>query len=160
MAKWKGGVGTHGTPPPAEAKFRGAFACAGLVECGVFGKSRAWVRLAGVSGFGVPKAVKVRVVFFLNGSVLRRWPMHQLGGRARRRLRGAGLPSTARSMMVGRVFLVLTGACQFGHGVGGFTTNFIHSSLEGGRSPLETYEGRNPAPGASQAVVMAHALLT
>ena len=39
----------------------------------------------------------------------------------------APLPSTARSMMVGRVFLVLTGACQFGHGVGGFTTNFIHS---------------------------------
>ena len=37
------------------------------------------------------------------------------------------LPSTARSMMVGRVFLVLTGACQFGDGVGGFTTNFIHS---------------------------------
>ena len=33
-------------------------------------------------------------------------------------------------MMVGRVFvfLVLTGACQFGHGVGGFTTDFIHSS--------------------------------
>jgi len=30
-------------------------------------------------------------------------------------------------MMVGRVFLVLTGACQFGHGLGGFTTNFIHS---------------------------------
>ena len=30
-------------------------------------------------------------------------------------------------MMVGRVFLVLTGACQFGHGVGGFTSNFIHS---------------------------------
>ena len=26
-------------------------------------------------------------------------------------------------MMVGRVFLVLTGACQFGHGVGGFTNN-------------------------------------
>ena len=26
-------------------------------------------------------------------------------------------------VMVGRVFLVLTGACQFGHGVGGFTTN-------------------------------------
>ena len=26
-----------------------------------------------------------------------------------------------------RIFLVLTGACQFGHGVGGFTTNFIHS---------------------------------
>ena len=39
----------------------------------------------------------------------------------------SALPSTARSMMVGRVFLVLTGACQFGHGVGGFTTNFIHS---------------------------------
>ena len=29
-------------------------------------------------------------------------------------------------MMVGQ-FLVLTGACQFDHGVGGFTTNFIHS---------------------------------
>ena len=27
-------------------------------------------------------------------------------------------------------FLVLTGACQFGHGVGGFTTNFIHSSAK------------------------------
>ena len=32
-------------------------------------------------------------------------------------------------MMVGRVFLVLTGACQFGHGAGGFTTNFIHSAI-------------------------------
>ena len=30
-------------------------------------------------------------------------------------------------MMAGRVFLVLTGAYQFGHGVGGFTTNFIYS---------------------------------
>ena len=31
-------------------------------------------------------------------------------------------------MMAGWVFLVvLTGACQFGHGVGGFTTNSIHS---------------------------------
>ena len=30
-------------------------------------------------------------------------------------------------MTVGRVFLVLTGARQFGRGVGGFTTNFIHS---------------------------------
>ena len=30
-------------------------------------------------------------------------------------------------MMVGRVFLVLTGACQFGHGVGGFATKSIHS---------------------------------
>ena len=30
-------------------------------------------------------------------------------------------------MMVGRVFLVLTVACQFGHGVGGFTIKFIHS---------------------------------
>ena len=39
------------------------------------------------------------------------------------------LPSTARSMMVGRVFLVLAGACQFGHGVGGFTTNSIHSGF-------------------------------
>ena len=28
-------------------------------------------------------------------------------------------------MMVGRGFLVLAGAYQFGHGVGGFTTNFI-----------------------------------
>ena len=28
--------------------------------------------------------------------------------------------------------------------------------LEGGGSPLETDEGQNPAPGASQAVVMAH----
>ena len=28
-------------------------------------------------------------------------------------------------MMVGRIFLVLTGACQFGHGAGGFTANFI-----------------------------------
>jgi len=39
------------------------------------------------------------------------------------------LPSTARSMMAGWVFvfLVLTGACQFGHGLGGFATNFIHS---------------------------------
>ena len=30
------------------------------------------------------------------------------------------------------------------------------SELGGGRSPLETDEGQNPAPGASQAVVMAH----
>ena len=29
-------------------------------------------------------------------------------------------------MMVGRTFLVLAGAFQFGHGVGGFATNFIH----------------------------------
>ena len=29
--------------------------------------------------------------------------------------------------MVGWVFLVLTGACQFGHGVGGFTADFIYS---------------------------------
>ena len=36
------------------------------------------------------------------------------------------LPSTARSMMAGRAFLVLAGACQFGHGVGGFTANLIH----------------------------------
>ena len=36
------------------------------------------------------------------------------------------LPSTARSMMVGRFFLVLAGACQFGHGPGGFAANFIH----------------------------------
>ena len=34
-------------------------------------------------------------------------------------------------MMVGRIFLVLTGACQFGHGVGGFTTNSIHSDVPG-----------------------------
>ena len=38
------------------------------------------------------------------------------------------IPSTARSTMAGQFFLVLTGACQFGHGVGGFTTNFIHST--------------------------------
>ena len=50
-------------------------------------------------------------------------------------LAGVFLPSTARSMMVGRVFPVLTGACQFGNGcVGGFTTNFIHSSTGGGVS--------------------------
>ena len=30
-------------------------------------------------------------------------------------------------MMAGQYFLVLTGACQFGHGAGGLTTNFIHS---------------------------------
>ena len=30
-------------------------------------------------------------------------------------------------MMVGQFSLVLTGACQFGHGLGGFTTDFIHS---------------------------------
>ena len=37
-------------------------------------------------------------------------------------------PFAARSMvMVGQFFLVLTGACQFGHGLGGFTTNLIHS---------------------------------
>ena len=39
-------------------------------------------------------------------------------------------------MMVGQLFffLVLTGACQFGHGSGGFTTNFIH--LGSGRKCL------------------------
>ena len=41
------------------------------------------------------------------------------------------LPSTARSIMVGWVFLVLTDACQFGHGVDGFTTSFIHSLCVG-----------------------------
>ena len=30
-------------------------------------------------------------------------------------------------MMAGQFPLVLTGACQFGHGAGGFTTNCIHS---------------------------------
>ena len=43
------------------------------------------------------------------------------------------LPSTARSMMAGRAFLVLTGACQFDHGVGGFATNFIHSGSSDSR---------------------------
>ena len=38
--------------------------------------------------------------------------------------REVGLPSTARSMMAGWVFLVLTGACQFGHGVDGFDCVF------------------------------------
>ena len=51
------------------------------------------------------------------------------------------LPSTASSMMVGRVFLVLTGACQFGHGVGGFTTNFIHSA------PKRTHDRRRAGAG-------------
>ena len=30
-------------------------------------------------------------------------------------------------MMVGRFFLVLAGACQFGNGVGGFANEFIHA---------------------------------
>ena len=36
---------------------------------------------------------------------------------------------TARSMMVGQFSGagMLTGACQFGHGVGGFAIKFIHS---------------------------------
>ena len=42
------------------------------------------------------------------------------------------LPSTARSMMAGRAFLVLAGACQFGHGVGGFTANLIHPGAAAG----------------------------
>ena len=34
-------------------------------------------------------------------------------------------------------FLVLTGACQFGHGLGGFTTKFIHSgAAQLNRPPL------------------------
>ena len=45
---------------------------------------------------------------------------------------------TARSMIIGRVFLVLAGACQFGHGVGGFATNFVHS-LPGLRRDLINY---------------------
>ena len=59
------------------------------------------------------------------------------------------LPSTARSMMVGRAFLVLvlTGACQFGHGVGGLTTNFIHSGV---RLNLFTH-AKNSAPGTTSA---------
>ena len=42
-----------------------------------------------------------------------------------------GFPLThRRALHDGRpVFLVLTGACQFGHGVGGFATNFIHSEF-------------------------------
>ena len=32
-------------------------------------------------------------------------------------------------MMDGWVFLVLTGACQLGHGVGGFTAILIHSHV-------------------------------
>ena len=36
-------------------------------------------------------------------------------------------------MIAGRVFLVLTGAFKFGHGLGGFTTNSIHSlAFDGG----------------------------
>ena len=38
--------------------------------------------------------------------------------------KGPPLPATPRSMIIGKFFPVLTGACQFGHGVGGFTTNF------------------------------------
>ena len=36
-------------------------------------------------------------------------------------------------MMVGwsASFLVLTGACQFGHGLGGFASNFIHLFTQG-----------------------------
>ena len=47
------------------------------------------------------------------------------------------LTSTARSMMIGRVFLVPAGACQFGHGVGGFTTHFIHSRKRNSPELLE-----------------------
>ena len=32
-------------------------------------------------------------------------------------------------MVVGQFFLVLAGACQFGHGAGGFTANFVHPYL-------------------------------
>ena len=39
----------------------------------------------------------------------------------------ANSPSTARSMMVGQVSGADRRACQFGNGVGAFTTNFIHS---------------------------------
>ena len=44
-------------------------------------------------------------------------------------------PSTARSMTVGQ-FLVLAGACQFGHSLGGFTINFIHSFASTAHVPL------------------------
>ena len=54
------------------------------------------------------------------------------------------LPSTARSMMFGRVFLVLTGACQFGHGVGGVAINSIHSV--GGRWPGYNIPGTRALP--------------
>ena len=33
------------------------------------------------------------------------------------------------------IFLVLKGACQFGHGIGGFTAKFIHSRAERNNSP-------------------------
>ena len=42
-------------------------------------------------------------------------------------------------------FMVLTGACQFGHGVGGFTTNFIHSGCVW-YSFLVANEGRPTSP--------------
>ena len=49
-------------------------------------------------------------------------------------------------MMAGRVFLVLTGACQFGHGVGGFTTNFFHSYISCSREK-SYYETTVACPG-------------
>ena len=48
--------------------------------------------------------------------------------------------STERSMMAGRVFLVLTGACQFGQGVGGMATkiiSFIRLLAGGSWQPLD-----------------------
>ena len=65
-------------------------------------------------------------------------------------LDGWCLPSTARSMMVGRVILVLTGACRFGHGVGGFTTTFIHSGLSTPR-PAGARPGTRTSGGARDA---------
>ena len=49
-----------------------------------------------------------------------------------------------RSMMAGRVFLVMTGACQFGHGSGGFTTNFVHSSSSAAATAIS--QGTAPWP--------------
>ena len=56
------------------------------------------------------------------------------------------LDTLHRALHDGRpVFLVLTGACQFGHGVGGFTSNFIHSAPVVAGPPL-----RRSGPGTSE----------
>ena len=52
--------------------------------------------------------------------------------------------------MVGRAFLVLMGACQFGHGVGGFATNFIHSFCPLTRVPTDTNNKNTQNAGAQQ----------
>ena len=58
------------------------------------------------------------------------------------------LPSTALHDGRRPVFLVLTGACQFGHGVGGFATIFIHSPRKPKGKPGRPFAGaRGGGPG-------------